>query len=132
MEWKSSYIVSDVEIELLKRMEGMSKKPGDPESYKGLSEEGLCMLCAMKDRSNDMFTRRYQGAKEVIDLIAKSVGIDPDDTSFWLYAPDIDGRSPIADRLDEWVSRSGEKAKLKRRVQELEQENSILRSLIQK
>lgn len=33
---------------------------------------------------------------------------------------------------EEWISRSGEKAQLKRRVQELEQENALLRSLIQK
>lgn len=85
-----------------------------------------------KDCSNDLFFRRYQGAREVIDLIAKQVGIDPDNTSFWLYAPDTDGTTPILKRIEEWFSRNGEKAQLKRRLQELERENSLLRSLIQK
>jgi hypothetical protein len=78
-----------------------------------------------------LFFRRAEAAKEVIDLIARKVGIDQDDTSFWLYAPDADGSTPILDRIEEWFSRSGEKAQLKRRLQELEQENALLRSLIQ-
>lgn len=33
-------------------------------------------------------------------------------------------------RIENWLSRSGEKAQLKRRIQELESENAVLRSLI--
>ena len=86
----------------------------------------------MKDRSNDIFFRRCKAAQEVIDIMAEQVGIDPENTGFWLYAPDIDGTSPIVKRMEDWLSRSGEKAKLKRKLQELEQENALLRSLIQK
>lgn len=46
-------------------------------------------FCLMKDRSNDLFYKRYQAAREVIDLIAEFVGIDPENTGFWLYSPDI-------------------------------------------
>lgn len=124
------YIINNEEIALLDRYEGIMAQRKDPCRYDTFPAETLATFCRMKDKSNDMFMRRYQAAREVIDLIANKVGIDPDDTSFWLYTPDADGSSPILGRIEEWFSRSGEKAKLKRRVQELEQENTLLRSLI--
>lgn len=126
------YIIDELEIELLDRYEGIMEQRKDPHRYDTFPKETLAAFCRMKDRSNDMFFRRYQGAKEVIDLVAKQVGINPEDTGYWLYAPDIDGTSPIVKIIEEWVSRSGEKAKLKKRLQELEQENALLRSLLQK
>lgn len=124
------YIIDDREAELLDRYEGTMMQRKDPYRYDTFSKETLAGFCRMKDRSNDMYFRRYQGAKDVIDLVAKEVGINPEDTSFWLYAPEADGTTPIVKRMEEWVSRSGEKTKLKRRVQELEEENAYLRSLI--
>jgi len=126
------YIINEEEITLLDRYEGTISQSKDPHRYDTFSAETLAQFCRLKDKSNDLFFRRAEAAKEVIDLIAKKVGIDPDDTSFWLYAPDADGSTPILDRIEEWFSRSGEKAQLKRRLQELEQENALLRSLIQK
>lgn len=126
------YIVSEEEIALLDRYEGILNQTNDPCRYDIFDRETLIQFCLLKDRGNDMYFRRYQAAKEVIDMIAKKVGIDPENTGFWLYAPDTEGTSPMLKRIDEWLSRSGEKAKIKRRVQELEEENRILRSLIQK
>lgn len=126
------YIIDEREIELLDKYEGTMAQRKDPYRYDTFSKDTLISFCRMKDRSNDMFFRRYQAAREVIDIIARKVGIDPEDTSFWLYAPSEDGKTPIVNRIEEWFSRSGEKAKIKRRLQELEQENAILRSLIQK
>lgn len=126
------YIINDAEIALLDKYEDTMSKRKDPHRYNTFDKETLAALCKMKDRSNDMFFKRYQAAQEVIDIIAKQVGINPDNTGYWLYAPDCDGSSPILRRIEEWISRSGEKAQLKRRVQELEQENAILRTLIQK
>ena len=126
------YIINEQEIELLNRYEGTMAQRKDPHRYDTFSKDTLLEFCRMKDRSNDMFFRRSQAAREVIDLIAKQVGIDPENTSFWLYAPDLDGTTPITKRIEEWFSRSGEKAQLKRRLQELEQENQLLRSLLQK
>lgn len=128
------YIINEEEITLLERFEGTtaSKDPDPEHRYDGISLEGLQGLCRLKDRSNDIYLRRTEAAWAVIDLVAAKVGIDPKDTGFWLYAPNMDGSSPIVDRIEEWISRSGDKAQLKKRVQELEQENSILRSLIQK
>lgn len=126
------YIICDEEVELLDKYEGTMSQTKDPHRYDTFSKETLADFCRMKDRSNDMFFRRYKAAQEVIDLIAEQVGIDPENTGFWLYAPDIDGTSPIVKRMEDWLSRSGEKAKLKRKLQELEQENALLRSLIQK
>lgn len=123
-------IASKDEIPLLERFEGIEAKT--PEEYMECSKEGLAQLCCLKDKSCDMFIRRYEAAREVIDIIARQVGINPTDSGFWLYAPYEDGTTPITDRIEGWFSRSGEKAQLKRRLQELEQENSVLRSLLTK
>ena len=69
-----------------------------------------------------MFVRRYEAAREVIDVIARQVSIDPDTLGLSIYYPDFDGSSVIARRIEEWVSSSGDKAMLKKRVRELEQE----------
>lgn len=125
---------SDEEQALLERYEGVRRN--GKVSYEELPAGALAMLCQIKDRSIDLFFRRYQAARDVIDLVAKRVGIDPENTGSWLYTPDgaetADGArsSEIVRRLDEWTSRSGEKARLKRRIQELENENRVLRSLI--
>ncbi|MBQ1413811.1 MAG: hypothetical protein IIY93_11550 [Clostridia bacterium] len=133
------YIISEEEVELLDRYEGSASSDKDPSRYDRLQKEALAMLCRMKDRSNDMFLRRNEAAHEVIDMIAKRVGIDPDNCGEWLYAPYIGAENEdggdtcaILRRLDEYLSRAGEKAQLKKRVKELEQENAVLRSLIQK
>lgn len=132
MKEHERYIVDEREVELLAKYEGAMSQGKDPHRYDTFSKETLADFCRIKDKSNDIFFRRYQAAKEVIDLIAKQVGIDPEDTSFWLYAPEADGTTPIVRRMEDWFSRSGEKAKLKRRIQELEQENSLLRSILKK
>lgn len=129
---KERYIIDEREIELLNRYEGTNSQSKDSHRYDTFRKDTLADFCRMKDRSNDMFFRRYQAARDVIDLIAKEVGIDPDNTGFWLYSPEADDGSPILNQIKEWVSRSGEKAQLKKRVQELEQENAVLRKLIQK
>lgn len=132
MKQHERYIIDEREVELLDKYEGTMSQGKDPCRYDTFSKESLTAFCRMKDRSNDLFFKRYQAAREVIDIIAREVGIDPDDTGLWIYAPDTDGGSPILNRIKEWVSRSGEKAQLKKRLQELEQENAVLRSLIQK
>lgn len=106
-------------------------RPDDYYDRPGLTVDFLVSLCKLKDRSTAMFDKRWQSAKDVIDLVAKRIGIDPDDTDHWLYGL-VDGRSPLADKLDEYFDRSGDKVKLKKRIDELETENSVLRSLIGK
>lgn len=124
------YIINEAEITLLERFEGITANMTNPERYDDFPAETLAVFCRMKDRSNDLFFRRAEAAREVINLIAKRVGINPEDTGFWLYAPDLDGTSPILKRIDEWLSRSGEKAMLKRKITELEQENDLLKRLL--
>ena len=126
------YIINDEEIELLERYEGTMNQREDPYRYDTFSAETLASFCLMKDRSNDIYFRRYQAAKDVIDLIAERVNINPNDTGFWLYAPDYDDSSPILRKIDEYLSRSGEKVKLKKRIDELEKENAMLISLLKK
>ena len=123
--------ITPEEAALLARFKGRTGS-GDPCDYMEFKKEALAQFCGLKDRLNDRLMRRCQAAWSVIDIIARAVGINPDDSGLWLYAPDEDGTTPITDRMESWFSRSGDKAKLKRRIQELEQENSILRSLLQK
>lgn len=124
------YIIDDREIELLDRYDGIISQTEDSHRYDTFNAATLADFCRIKDRSNDLFFRRCEAAREVIDLVAGSVGIDPQKCSEWLYAPDYDGGSPLVRRITEWISHAGDKAKLKKRVQELEQENSVLRSLV--
>lgn len=128
----NNYIIDENEAEVLDRYEGTLAQKKDPHRYDTLPKEDLAMLCRIKDKNNDLFVRRYEAARAVIDIILRQVGIDPDTTGGSLYYPNLDGSSDIAQRIEEWVSRSGDKAVLKKRVQELEQENLILRSLLQK
>lgn len=95
-----------------------------------ISLDGYATICRMKDKTNAMLDRRLQAAKEVIDLIAVRVGIDPQDTGFFLYAPDYDDSSPLLRKIDEYFSRGGDKVKMKKRIDELENENKVLRSLV--
>ena len=104
----------------------------DAERYGACSGEGLETLCRMKDKTIAIFERRYTEARKVINLIAEKIGIDPIDSGLWLYSLDADGSSAVAAKIDDYLSRSGEKARLKKRVDELEKENSILRSLLTK
>lgn len=126
------YTIDKNEAEVLDRYEGTLAQKKDPHRYDTLPKEDLATLCRIKDKSNDLFVRRYEAARAVIDIISRQVGIDPDTTGMSLYYPNLDGSSVIARRIEEWVSRSGDKAVLKKRVQELEQENLMLRSLILK
>ncbi len=104
----------------------------DKSRYDYLGNDDAAVLLLIKDRTIVLFDKRYRAAREVVDMIAKRIGIDPQNTSFWLYAPDLDGSSPILKKMDDYFSRSGDKVKLKKRIDELETENAILRSLIQK
>ena len=78
----------------------------DPDRYNYLGQS-VATLCRIKDRSMALFDKRYRAAREVIDLIARQVG-------------SVRGHP------------SRQKAKLKRRIKELEDENAVLRSLIVK
>lgn len=126
----SNYTIDENEAEVLDRYEGTLAQKKDPHRYDALPKDALALLCRTKDKSNDLFVRRYEAARAVIDIISRQVGIDPDTSGLSLYYPDLDGSSVIARRIEEWVSRSGDKAVLKKRVQELEQENLTLRSLL--
>lgn len=127
-----AYIIDEREAEILDRYEGILAQKKDPHRYDALPKDVLAALCRVKDKSNDLFVRRYEAAREVIDVIARQVSIDPDTLGLSIYYPDFDGSSVIARRIEEWVSSSGDKAMLKKRVRELEQENLILRSLVRK
>jgi hypothetical protein len=86
-------------------------------------------LCKLKDKNLALLDRRWREAREVIDLIAKRIGIDPETSGSHLYGA-IDGESLLASKLDGYFDRSGDKVKLKRAIDDLERENAVLRSLV--
>ena len=86
-------------------------------------------LLKLKDRSTALYDKRYQAAIAVIDLIAERIGLQ--DKGHYLYAP-LNGSSPLVEKLDDYLDRSGDKVKMKRRIDELETENAVLRSLVGK
>ena len=126
-------LITQEELERLRGYQGIER---DFDAYEKLDAGALAMLCCLKDKSIDLFTRRYKAARDVIDQAARRVGIDPENTGFWLYTPDgaVDENgeqtSEIVRRMDDWISRSGEKAQLKRRIRELEEENRVLRTVL--
>ena len=76
-----------------------------------------------------------QAACEVIDIIAKKVGLNADELGLVFYGVDWDhstktASSPLADKIDEYFSKSGDKVKLKKRIDELEKENELLRQML--
>lgn len=127
-------VEEDVKRQFEQRLEqypGLSFDWRDPSRYDGFPAEILAMFCRMKDQGNDMFLKRTAAAQKVIDQLARMVGIAPEKCGLCLYVPDPDGSSAIARKLEDYLSRAGDKANLKRRLDELENENRVLRSLIQ-
>lgn len=124
--------IMDAEAKLLESYTSELEREENYYEGKSFTPEFLAMLCRMKDKNNARLDKKWQAAKAVIDLIAARIGIDSENTGYYLYAPDIDGSSPIIAKIDDYFSRSGDKVKLKKKIEELENENRILRSLIGK
>lgn len=74
------YTIDENEAEVLARYEGTLAQEKDPHRYDTLPKDVLALLCRIKDKSNDLFVRRYEAARAVIDIISRQVGIDPDTT----------------------------------------------------
>lgn len=96
--------------------------------YEQLSKSTLALCCALKDYNLAQRDCRLASARAVIDDVAEVIDWHDDGTS--IYYMDYDDRSALGRKIAEWADRSGEKVKLKRRVQELERENAILRSVL--
>lgn len=86
--------------------------------------------CKLKDRAIALYDVRWQAVKEVIDLIAEELGIA--NKGHYLYGPGIDDQHPIIDEIRKYVSRAGNKAEMKKKIAELENENAVLRTLVGK
>ena len=90
-------------------------------------------MCIMKDRLIALYDKRWQSARAVIDLIAKELNIDPEKTDRYLYALVQVGdefESPLVNEMRGWFDKSGDKAKLKKRIKELEAQVEALRAVL--
>lgn len=119
------------------KIRGYSSDFDRPDSY--YEKEGVNWqdMARIKDKSTALYDKRWQAACEVIDIIALKVGIDPEKSGLYLYSVDWDSRtseasSPLANKIDDWFDKGGDKVKLKKRIDELENENQVLRSLVGK
>ncbi len=93
----------------------------------GLTQEQLTGICYLRTQTCKIFMQRLEEAREVIDLVAEE--IDMTDSGRYLYgAPD--GESALVEKIRQYLDRGGDKVKLKRRIDELEKENAVLRSLL--
>ena len=108
------------------------------EFYESLREkdhtgDDFAAVCRYKDQSVALYDRRWQSAKAVIDLVAKEVDINPENSGICLYGLVQDHgefSSPLVDTLRTWFDKSGDKVKMKREIAELRGQLSALRAAI--
>lgn len=123
--------VTPEELELLNAIRGAkecTRTRDAAKEYEQLSKGTLALCCALKDYNLAQRDRRLASARAVIDDVAEVIDWHDNGTS--IYYMDYDDRSALGRKIAEWADKSGEKVKLKRRVQELESENAILRSVL--
>lgn len=93
-------------------------------------------MLRFKDKNTALFDKRWKAAKEVIDMIAREIDIDPENCGLYLYGPvQRPGggfESPLVEKMRGWFDKSGDKVKLKKRIAELETQVSALRELLKK
>lgn len=73
MKEHERYIINEEEIALLEQVEGLSDIEKSPDDYMKCSKEGLAVICCIKNKTNDVFMRRYKAARAVIDIIARQI-----------------------------------------------------------
>lgn len=98
--------------------------------YDSYAPAEFARFAQYKDRTISMYDRRWQSAKAVIDLVAQEVFIDPDTTNVSLYGLRSDGSAHLVDAIRRWSDKSGDKAKLKKRVAELENQVEMLKQML--
>ena len=86
-----------------------------------------CEHIMLNNKTAKLFLTRLENAEAVIDAIAELIGMR--DKGHYLYGL-VNGRSRLADKLDEYLDRSGDKVKLKKRIEELENENAVLQKVL--
>ncbi|MCL2249113.1 MAG: hypothetical protein FWC13_07555 [Oscillospiraceae bacterium] len=104
------------------------------EKFDGMETSQVQEIIKFKDKNTALFDKRWQSACEVIDTIAEKIEIDPKTCGHHIYGikwnhETATASSDLADELDKYFNKSGEKVKLKKRISELEKENEILRTL---
>ncbi|MCL2563119.1 MAG: hypothetical protein FWE08_03690 [Oscillospiraceae bacterium] len=94
-------------------------------------------MAVMAYQAAALYDCRWQAACEVIDIIAAKIGLNAEELGLNFYGVSRDSRtktasSPLADRIDEYFDRSGDKVKLKKEISELKKENTLLRDMLRR
>ena len=109
----------------------IAQYPKTPEEFAadmaGFTIEQLTGICYLRTQTCKNFMQRLEEAREVIDLVAEEIDMTDSDRYFY-GAPD--GESALVEKIRQYLDRGGDKVKLKRRIDELEKENAVLRSLL--
>jgi 3-oxoacyl-ACP reductase-like protein len=90
-------------------------------------------MCSFKDKNTALFDKRWQSAKAVIDMIATEVNINPETCGLYLYAlvqKQGEFESPLVEEMRKWFDKSGDKAKLKKQIKDLETQIDALRAVL--
>ena len=92
------------------------------------SQQHIVGMLMLKDRAVALYETRYRYACEVIDLIAQELDLDSE--GICLYHLKVNETHPVIDRLNNYISNRGNKAELKKEVNELKKENAVLKNLL--
>lgn len=102
----------------------------EDDNYDNFCTEALVRFCIMKDKTLRQYAKKIVEAYDVIDLVAEYIGIV--DKGLSLYEVYDDGTTPLLTEIKKYLNNGGDKIKLKKRVAELENENMVLKSLVNK
>lgn len=91
-----------------------------------------CHFHKLHENTRKLFEKRCREREAVIDKIAEYLELPPEICGINLYELLPDDKSPIIDKIESFINNSGDKAKLKRRISELENENQVLNSILKK
>ena len=99
------------------------------QKYMRLDKENLSASLVLKDQLNSKLKEQVAEREAVIDAIAEYLGLQDKGLVFY---NGLSGKNRLLDEIKDYLSKRGDKVKLKKRIAELENENSVLRTLIQK
>lgn len=116
-----------MENQILCKVDDADLKPDSYYEAMNFDQKAWRELTKLKDRKARLFQRREYEARAVIDAVANYLGIA--DNGHYLYGL-VNGATPIIEKIETFMDKGGDKVKLKKRIDELETENNILRSLV--
>lgn len=105
---------------------GMDKLYNEP--IDTISLDGFKMIHIVDARTRNILLARADDAKAVIDEICKVCNIKEKGRLLYCLYPN--GKSAVAEDIKEYFNNSGDKVKLKKEIEQLKQENELLKRIV--